>query len=452
LSSRRIVLALTVLMLFLPLYTRMEVAMAGSATVKRLVICTGIDKSKPSWEPIGAGDKFSTAEAMLYSFVELADVAPPIDLRNEWIFSDGSRWKDDPIKITWSGGGQAYFRRKLEGSVIQVGVYKVELYGDSILLSTVQFTLQPAVEFVSKTFSPKEGTAMFPGDTVIATYELKNTGKSILKAVRFAIKTLPNDVTLVEAAAAKNLEPGATDKFALKIKFDKEGEYELRVQLIMNEVLIEEGPLTVKVSLKPVYLVIQRITTQPSTSEPFYVGDVGTITYTVKNTGQTVGRNVEIKVVSVPPEIEVVQVTAPKDLQPGATDEWQVKLRAKSPGNYEAYLTFYVDGKKVIFEAEGKTIEQWKIPIVATEKPFTQTLGALVLLGLVFVAGIVVAVLVMRRRRRVAPSISPPVQVTAIPTAAQPSPTPEQRFCISCGSSIPLATRFCPKCGAEQQR
>lgn len=307
---------------------------------------------------------------------------------------------------------------------------------------------------------PGAGEPVYVDDLVTVTYTLKNIGVASASTVEVRVVESPSELA-VETTSPKSLGPGLSDTWQVNIRPKKVGEFRVAVSFYLSGVkqvfrfadgtVKDTFTITLATSLKPVYLVIQRITSQPSTTEPFYVGDVGTITYTVKNTGQVAGKNVEVKVVSIPPEIEVVQVTAPKDLRPDATDEWQVKLRAKSPGTYEAYLTFYVDGKKVIFEAEGKTIEQWKIPIVATEKPFIQTLGALIILGLVFVAGIVVAVLVMRKRRQAAPSITPPVQLTAIPSVAQPSPTPGQKFCFSCGSSMPLTTRFCPKCGAEQQ-
>jgi len=70
---------------------------------------------------------------------------------------------------------------------------------------------------------------------VTITYELENTGKTILKAVDVVLGTpLPQDVSLVEAALPKDLAPGAAEKFIVKVKFDKEGTYNFANQLYIK--------------------------------------------------------------------------------------------------------------------------------------------------------------------------------------------------------------------------
>jgi hypothetical protein len=208
------------------------------------------------------------------------------------------------------------------------------------------------------------------------------------------------------------------------------------------------------VSPKPAFLVLHSVMTEPSASEPFYVGDIGTITYALENTGEMVGKNVEIRVVSAPPEIEIVQVTAPRDLLPSAEGDWQVKIKPSKPGTYEMYVSFYVNGEKVIFQIEGETgtIEQFKTTVTVSERPFLETYG----LYLIAVAAVaVVAVVLMMRRKSHAPappSTIPPVVPAPQSTIAKaPTPAPTApKFCINCGAPMPETVRFCSKCGAQQ--
>lgn len=258
-SSRKILLVTAVLMLFLSLSMSMEPATAVSATVSKQVTCKGIDKSQSNWQPIDVTDTFSTADEEVFSYIELENVSPPIDIKFVWVAPHEIEIEDksyttvesDPLKITWQGSGQAYGYLTIARSnaALPVGIWKVEVYGDGTLLSTVQFKLQPSVDLVSKNFTPKEGDPVYAGDTVTATYELQNTGKTILKAVNFAVGTpLPQDVSVVEATPPTDIAPGATERFVVEMKFDKEGAYELAMQVYINEELIEEGPLEVQVS------------------------------------------------------------------------------------------------------------------------------------------------------------------------------------------------------------
>jgi len=67
-------------------------------------------------------------------------------------------------------------------------------------------------------------------------YELKNSGKTTLSGV-------PRAVSVVEATPAKDMTPGTTEQFVVKLRFDREGRYEVTMQLDTNKVLIVEAPL-----------------------------------------------------------------------------------------------------------------------------------------------------------------------------------------------------------------
>jgi len=222
-------------------------------TVKQHIMCREVEKSVSPWRPTGVTDRFSTADDQVFSFFELIDAMPPFDLRFVWLAPDGTSTRLDPLRVTWRSG-TAYAWIKMEGTGRPVGIWTVEVYADDKRISSAKFTLMPALELVSKIFAPKEGEPIFAGDTVTATYELRNIGKTTLKAVNFAVGTpLPRDVSLLEATSPKDMAPGTTEKFAVKIKFEKEGSYKLVIQAYVNGVLTEEAPLAVQVSPLPVW-------------------------------------------------------------------------------------------------------------------------------------------------------------------------------------------------------
>ena len=270
LNSRRILPATTAFMLLLFLSVSIPQATAGSATVSKQVMCKGIVKSQSNdWQPINATDTFSTADQTIFTFVELTNVIPPINIRFVWVppygietesidYNDAVRTytsvENDPINITREGSGFIYAQlnvAKWMYDALPVGLWKAQVYGDNTLLSALQFKLQPAVDIVSKTFSPKEGEPVYVGDTVTATYELQNAGNTILKDVSFTLETpLPQNVSLEEATPPTDMQPGSTATFVLKMKFANEGTYSPTIQLIINEELIEGGALEVQVSLR----------------------------------------------------------------------------------------------------------------------------------------------------------------------------------------------------------
>jgi hypothetical protein len=105
------------------------------------------------------------------------------------------------------------------------------------------------LELASKSFTPKEGESIYPGDVVTARYELRNTGTASARAVKIIAET-QKDVFTVEATPAKDIAPGGTELFILKLRFDKEGSYSVKVQLFSGDTLVQEAPLTVQVSPK----------------------------------------------------------------------------------------------------------------------------------------------------------------------------------------------------------
>jgi len=252
-KSRRtlaaVVLATVVLTILLSVPSIIKESAAVS--LSKHVMCKGVDKSESSWKPVDVSDTFSTSDERIYVFLQLDNVEARTSLQFMWVAPDGTGTKGHTgtaydKAYVWI---QYYDTFDIKGTDRQVGVWKSEVYVGGTLFSTVSFKLQPSLDLVSKTQSPKEGEPVFPGDTVTITYELKNKGQSTYKDVKFTIKTLPDQVSLLEATSAKEMKPGTTEKFVLKIKFGKEGKYDMKVHLTINGVLIEEGTLEVNVSV-----------------------------------------------------------------------------------------------------------------------------------------------------------------------------------------------------------
>lgn len=250
-KPRGIVRVATVLVIFLCL--SMIIQGTAALSTSKHVMCRDVDKSESPWKPVGVADAFSTSEEKIFMFLELRDVAAHTAPENIWVAPDGTdskgyKWKAYDEKYS---AIRYYETFEIAGKDRLVGIWKSKIYVGDTLISTIEFKLQPAVELVSKSFNPKEGEPVFPGDVVTATYELKNTGKTAYKGVKFTMRTLPDGVRLTQATSEKDMKPDATEKFILKIKFEKDGTYDLKIQLFINDVLIEESTLTVKVSPVP---------------------------------------------------------------------------------------------------------------------------------------------------------------------------------------------------------
>jgi len=117
----------------------------------------------------------------------------------------------------------------------------------------IPYRLRPPIELLSRTFNPKEDEPILIGDTLAITYELRNTGRTTLKAVRLYVEIPSKDVRMIELTPPKSLSPGAIDFFVIKIQFDKEGNYEGTMCAYVDGVPAEEMLLTVQVSSPPIW-------------------------------------------------------------------------------------------------------------------------------------------------------------------------------------------------------
>jgi hypothetical protein len=181
---------------------------------------------------------------------------------------------------------------------------------------------------------------------------------------------------------------------------------------LTDRVLIASLAMVVFVSIlgaaQPPSAFGQEITIYPlvvkcSSEGPFYIGETGILGCLVRNAGKDPVTNVEIRIeYAMPYGIEIVETTPPKDLQPGATENWQVKLLPTKAGTYEISVGVYVNGESVYFRLEGygAFFNGDKITVVVSERPFFESPTLYLSMALVAAVILVLASLVVIRKRR----------------------------------------------------
>jgi len=117
----------------------------------------------------------------------------------------------------------------------------------------IPYRPRPPIELVSRTFNPREDQPILIGETLTITCELRNAGKTTLKAVWVYVEIFSKDVTMIELTPPKSLSPGAIEKFVIKIQFDNEGDYKGTMCAYVDGVPAEEMPLTIQVSSWPIW-------------------------------------------------------------------------------------------------------------------------------------------------------------------------------------------------------
>jgi len=440
-------------------------AAAATVTFRQFVTCRAIDETKSPYEPIGITDVFFTNQEKVWALLVLENVQPTITVSLAYIRPNGieqGRATHDFVEKILS---YAVYLDIAEVSR-HTGLWQVEAYLDGELYSTIFFELAspgPRLRLVETRFHPGADEPLYVGDLATARYTLQNVGVSSASKIEVTVVDAPSEVVVVETTKPTDLSPDESATWVVAMRPTAAGTFKVTLNVLMNDekqVLryfnqretFDALTITLTASLKPAFLVIQHVVTQPNTSEPFYVGDIGTITYVVQNTGQMTGKDVEIKVVRASAEIEVVQVTGPKDLEPGATDEWQVNVKATKPGTYEVYVSFYANGDKVIFQVEGQAqkIKEFKTTVAAAERPFLQTYGLYVALVVIVLVAVAAVLMWKRRGGAAAPPLPMPVPPTPAPTVTPAPAVAGLKFCISCGSQIPETSAFCPRCGEQQ--
>lgn len=430
-------LILTFLLFSVLAVSLQQPAFAWEAKVKSFVACRDVDTTQKPPVPIGVADSFSTTDERIYFFLLLVDVKGPVTTSFK-VFDPGGKlfvqvnFEPKTENYEWL----AYWPyANVAGMINAFGEWRVEAHINKQLIATLKFTLSPPtpkIEVVSKIQVPSENEPLYLGNVLTIRITLKNGGALAKEvSVRFEDVAPAEGLTVFETTPARDLKTGETAEWTIKVRADKPGRYSAVLRVYVAGEKVTEGPWDIPVSLPELELVEKKAS--PSQEEPFYVGDVATLTYKIKNVGKGVAKDIKVSV-ELPEGLTLVEVTEAKDLDPGATGEWILRIKAEKQGEYKG---------KTVFSSMGTKISESELTVKVTQK-FPFDLALLGIIAIVVIANI--AVLVAKRRKK---KPSP----AATPTRAEayaPPPTETQKFCVNCGAPLPADAQFCGKCGSRQ--
>jgi len=398
------------------------------------VACKGIDKSQDRWAPIDVTNSFTTTDENIYLFIDIENVEGPIRITFKLFNPQGELFSEDH----WDWGARSYnwiqYFEWYEVAEMPLGEWRAEAYANNQLIATLKFTLYPPtpkIEVVSKIQVPAEDEPLYLGNVLTIKVTLKNTGALAEEvSVVFENVTPAEGLTVFETTPARDLRTGETAEWTIRVRADKPGRYSAVLRVYVAGEKVTEGPWDVPVSLPELELVEKEAS--PSEEEPFYVGDVATLTYKIKNVGEGVAREIKVTV-ELPEGLTLVEATSAKDLDPQATGEWILKIRAEKEGEYKG---------KIIFTSMDFEISESELTVKATQKfPFD-----LALIGIIAIVVIALIVVLLARRRKKPPRAAAPTRAEAyVPPAAE-----TQKFCVNCGAPLPADAQFCGKCGSKQ--
>ena len=398
------------------------------------VTCKGIDKSQKRWAPIDVTDSFATTDEKIYLFIDVENVRGPIRITFKLFEPQTLLFSEK--HVDWGAGSWNWIQYYASYEVAEMppGEWRAEAYANNQLIATLKFTLYPPtpkIEVVSKIQVPAEDEPLYLGNVLTIKVTLKNTGALAKEvSVVFEDVTPAEGLTVFETTPARDLKTGETAEWTIKVRADKPGRYSAVLRVYVAGEKVTEGPWDIPVSLPELELVEKEAS--PSEKEPFYVGDVATLTYKIKNVGEGVAKDVKVTV-ELPEGLTLVEATPAKDLDPQATGEWTLKIRAEKEGEYEG---------KIIFTSMDFKISESELTVKATQKfPFD-----LALIGIIAIVVIALIALLLARRRKKPPPAAAPTRAEAY----APPPAETQKFCINCGAPLPADAQFCGKCGSKQ--
>ncbi|MEM3606655.1 MAG: zinc-ribbon domain-containing protein [Candidatus Bathyarchaeia archaeon] len=408
-------------------------ANAWEAKVKYFVACKNVDESKRPPIPIDVSTVFSTNDEKIHLFIYLEDVTGPIKITIKLFKPDGTLF--DEVDSGWYKEKYNWvtFYPWVKISEIQnlIGEWRAEAYLNGKLASTLKFMLSPAseIKIIGRSMSLVEGEPFYIGDILTIKYTLRNEGATTAKNIVFKFEdiTPSKGLIVIEASPPKDLSPGESGEWIIKIKAETPGEYTAVLRLYESDSKIIEGNWQITVSLPELQIIEKKIS--PSEEEPFYVGDVATLIYTIKNNGEGKVKGVKVYV-ELPDGLKLVSASPAKDLMPKEEGEWIIKIKAEKPGDYKG---------KIILSVMDAKIAEGELTVKALSKPASSFIGILTIAIIALIIIAVIAVIFMKKKK------------AASSKALEPStPQINKRFCVKCGAEIPIDAKYCLKCGATQ--
>ncbi|MEM4245848.1 MAG: hypothetical protein QW390_00975, partial [Candidatus Bathyarchaeia archaeon] len=428
----------------------------------RHLICSELDEFD---NPIRFKTDFKEGDPEVISWVKLISVGGPAICRWVWKDPSGNVRAEASVEITGERETEiVYSRLFLEPIVFEApGFWSVLFYTDDKYQFTDRFTIlstKPStatttataattreagpgffIELVKIESDPERGVAIYPGDSVTFTLTFKNSGTGPANNFELRPLEVPEGVRLVEASEPIDLKAGETKKVRLRFLCESPGEYRFDIATIVEgEPLSETLPATITVSQPTTSqpkITLAGIKASPGEGEEINPGDEVTFTISLRNTGTSTIRGVEIKPAHLPEGIKLTEATPPSEIKPGELKDFKLRFKCEKVGSYRIGADVFVQGEAVESDIT--------MNISVTEPAAGNWLLAAALLALVIII-IAAAVLVRRRRAR---AVTVPPVVVAPPTEVKET-AEEARFCIHCGAPIEGPGKFCGKCGKPQ--
>ena len=333
------------------------------ATKVTFVACRGVDESRTPWVPVDVTNSFASTDRYVYLLVVIEDVNGPLRVTIKVFDPQGKLF--DQQYGDWKAGSYTWIalRSRWEVAKMAPGEWRGEAYADGQLISTLKFTLHPAIEIVylEATIDGRKYTmgmtiekpaVVYPGEVITLRIDARNNGQETVKAMRVVFEDFtPKDVlTVVESSPAQDLTPGATVTWTIKMRAEKPGETtgKLRMYLAGQKVSEVETPF----KIRELEIELVEKTVSPKEGEPVYPSDTVTATYKLKNNRETTAKNIKVTLETPLPEnVKLLESTTAKDIKPGATEEFVIKLKADKEGSYS--------GKILVYTGEV-VIQEWK--------------------------------------------------------------------------------------------
>ncbi len=293
-----------------------------------------------------------------------------------------------------------------------------------IFISKAEKKAEPLLELVNMTSPREKGAPVYIGDIVPMTFTLRNSGGAVAKQVKIELDFKEKIFSIIEAASAKDLEPGATDQWTITSRGEKVGNTTGKVVICIDGNKFVETNFSAKVIEPDLKLINQTYT--PEEGKPVYPNDMITGTYTIKNKSPSTMKDLKLSV-EAPSGLTLVESSPPINLEPDAQGELSYKIRTDKPGEYKIIFLFLKSGIRL--PSYNATVN-----LIVSEQPGWTGIAVLGGIGVLIVVGLV---LVIRKRRHKPPVMTPPS------TAAV--------FCSKCGAPTPPTGLFCEKCGARLQ-
>jgi uncharacterized repeat protein (TIGR01451 family) len=407
-------------------------ANAWKAEVKYFVACKDLDTSKRPPVSIDVSNSFVTTDKKIYLFILLENIKGPIQITIKAFKPDGTIFVEEKSKWYTENYNWIAFYVWINVSVIKsfLGEWAAEAYLNGELASTLKFTLFPAsgIKIIDKSTSPPEGEPFYVGDVLIINFVLKNEGAATAKnvVIKFEDITPSEGLVLIEASPPKDLAPEKVDEWIIKLKAEQAGLYTAVAKLYESETKIAEGEWEINVSLPELQLIEEKVS--PSEGV-FYVGDVATFNYIIKNNGESVVKEVKVYF-ELPPGLKLISASPAKDLAPGELGEWIIKIKAEKPGDYKG---------KIILSVMNVKISEGELTVKASPKS-SFSIGTSTIAIIALIIAIAAAVIFIRKRKA--------ASLKALGEAH--APQIGKKFCVSCGTEIPIDAKYCEKCGATQ--